>query len=422
MFNQNNFTNKLYGSIIYIEVIFMLIRESYLSKIRGFYDSNLIKILVGIRRCGKSVILDQIIKEIKDSKNVDDPHIISINFEFIEYESLRYYQKLNSYIKDKIVDNSIYYVFLDEIQNVDKFDLVVNSLRASISNISIFITGSNSKMLSDELSTVLSGRYVLFNINPLSYREYIELTKKDAYDLNSFWDYAKWGGLPNRCDFSNETDIKNYLHSVFDSIILRDIVNRLKLQDTILFNMILQYLIDITGREFSAENIFNFLEREYKKISTETLYTYIDALCKALIIKKVYRYDIHGKAVLKTLNKYYITDLGIAQIKNNNREFKKYVILENIVYNELLVRGYDIYIGKTRNGEVDFLVQKDGETKYIQVTYKLDNDDAIKREFGAFNSIADNYLKYVISLDEENFTKDGIKHLNLINFLMSDEF
>ena len=400
----------------------MLIRESYLSKIRGFYDSNLIKILVGIRRCGKSVILDQIIKEIKNGKNVDDSHIININFEFIEYESLRDYQKLNSYIKDRIIDDNIYYVFLDEVQNVEKFDLVVNSLRASISNISIFITGSNSKMLSDELSTVLSGRYVLFNINPLSYKEYIELTKKDAYNLNSFWDYAKWGGLPNRCEFSNETDIKNYLHSVFDSIILRDIVNRLKLQDTVLFNMILQYLIDITGREFSAENIINFLEKEYKKISSDTLYTYIDALCKALIIRKVYRYDIHGKAILKTLNKYYVTDLGIAQIKNNNNEFKKYVILENIVYNELLVREYDVYIGKTKNGEVDFLVKKDGETKYIQVTYKLDNEDTVEREFGAFSSIVDNYPKYVISLDEENFSKDGIRHINLIDFLMSDEF
>lgn len=407
---------------MFVEVIFMLIRESYLSKIRGFYDSNLIKILVGIRRCGKSVILDQIIKEIKNGKNVDDSHIININFEFIEYESLRDYQKLNSYIKDRIIDDNIYYVFLDEVQNVEKFDLVVNSLRASISNISIFITGSNSKMLSDELSTVLSGRYVLFNINPLSYKEYIELTKKDAYNLNSFWDYAKWGGLPNRCEFSNETDIKNYLHSVFDSIILRDIVNRLKLQDTVLFNMILQYLIDITGREFSAENIINFLEKEYKKISSDTLYTYIDALCKALIIRKVYRYDIHGKAILKTLNKYYVTDLGIAQIKNNNNEFKKYVILENIVYNELLVREYDVYIGKTKNGEVDFLVKKDGETKYIQVTYKLDNEDTVEREFGAFSSIVDNYPKYVISLDEENFSKDGIRHINLIDFLMSDEF
>lgn len=399
----------------------MLIREEYLSKIRGFYNSNLVKILVGIRRCGKSVILEQIINEIKDT-GVDDDHIININFEFIEYEELRDYKKLNSFIKERIKDKEIYYVFLDEIQNVDKFEDVINSLRASVKNISIFITGSNSKMLSDELSTVLSGRYVLFNINPLSYKEYITLTKKDAYEIDSFWDYAKWGGLPNRCEFDNETDIKNYLHSVFDSIILRDIVKRLNLQDTVLFDMILQYLIDTTGREFSAENIIKYLTKEYKKVSTETLYTYIDALCKALIIKKVYRYDVHGKGILKTLNKYYVTDLGIAQIKHNSNNFKNYILLENIVYNELISRNYDVYIGKTKTGEVDFIVNKDGNTKYIQVTYELNSDDVIEREFGAFNPIEDNYPKYVISLDKEDFSRDGIIHINLIDWLMDNNF
>lgn len=400
----------------------MLIRENYLSKIRGFYNSDLIKILVGIRRCGKSVILDQIIDELKNRQNIDERHIIKINFEFVEYEDLKDYKKLNSYIKNIIKDEKIYYLFLDEIQNVDKFEVVINSLRASVKNISIFITGSNSKMLSDELSTVLSGRYVLFNINPLSYKEYIELTGKDAYDMNSFWDYASWGGLPNRCEFVNETDIKNYLYNVFDSIILRDIVKRLNLQDTILFDRILQYLIDTAGREFSADNIIKFLEKEHKKISTETLYTYIDALCKALIIKKVYRYDIHGKAVLKTLNKYYVTDLGIAQIKNHNQEFKKYIVLENIVYNELIVRGYTVYIGKTKSGEVDFLAQKDNIKRYIQVTYELNSDEVIEREFGAFKTILDEYPKYVISLDEKDFSRDGIIHLNLIDFLMGVDF
>lgn len=399
----------------------MLIREDYLSKIRGFYNSNLVKILVGIRRCGKSVILEQIINEIKNTGIADD-HIININFEFIEYEELKDYKKLNSFIKEKIKDKEIYYVFLDEIQNVDKFEDVVNSLRASVKNISIFITGSNSKMLSDELSTVLSGRYVLFNINPLSYKEYIALTKKDAHKMDSFWDYAKWGGLPNRCDFNNETDIKNYLHSVFDSIILRDIVKRLNLQDTVLFDMILQYLIDTTGREFSAENIIKYLTKEYKKVSTETLYTYIDALCKALIIKKVYRYDVHGKSILKTLNKYYVTDLGIAQIKHNSNNFKNYILLENIVYNELISRNYDVYIGRTKTGEVDFIANKDGNTKYIQVTYELNSNAVIEREFSAFNPIEDNYPKYVISLDKENFSRDGIIHINLIDWLMDNNF
>ncbi len=401
----------------------MLLREDYLSKIRGFYDSDLIKILVGIRRCGKSVILSQIINELKEKRKVDENHIIFINFEFIEYEELLDYKKLNQYVKDKIQDNQIYYLFLDEIQNVDQFEKVINSLRASLKNISIFLTGSNSKMLSDELSSVLSGRYVLFNINPLSYKEYISLTKKDGKDLNTFWDYAKWGGLPNRCEFTDESDIKNYLHSVYDSIILRDVVRRLNLKDTILFDMILQYLIETTGREFSAENIIKYLNKENKNISNETLYSYIDALCKALIIKKVYRYDIAGKGVLKTLNKYYVTDLGIAQIKNNNPEFRSYVVLENIVYNELLNRNYEVYIGKTKNGEVDFLAKKDGNIKYFQVTYEMkDNEKTIAREFGALQAIEDNYPKYVLSLDKIDLSRDGIVHLNLIDFLLSDEF
>lgn len=401
----------------------MLLREDYLSKIRGFYDSDLIKILVGIRRCGKSVILNQIIEELKEKRKIDEKHIIFINFEFIEFEDLLDYKKLNKYIKDKIKDNKIYYLFLDEIQNVDNFEKVVNSLRASIKNISIFLTGSNSKMLSDELSSVLSGRYVLFNINPLSYKEYVSLTNKDGKDLDTFWDYAKWGGLPNRCEFTNEIDIKNYLHSVYDSIILRDVVKRLNLKDTVLFDMILQYLIETAGREFSADNIIKYLDKENKKISNETLYNYIDALCKALIIKKVYRYDIAGKGVLKTLNKYYATDLGIAQIKNNNPEFKSYVVLENIVYNELINRNYEVYIGKTKNGEVDFLVKKDGNIKYIQVTYEMKgNDSTIEREFGAYKSIEDNYPKYVISLDKIDLSRDGIIHLNLIDFLLSEEF
>lgn len=401
----------------------MLLREDYLSKIRGFYDSDLIKILVGIRRCGKSVILNQIIEELKVKRKIDEEHIIFINFEFIEFEDLLDYKKLNKYIEDKIKDNKIYYLFLDEIQNVDNFEKVVNSLRASIKNISIFLTGSNSKMLSDELSSVLSGRYVLFNINPLSYKEYVSLTKKDGNDLNTFWDYAKWGGLPNRCEFTNEIDIKNYLHSVYDSIILRDVVKRLNLKDTVLFDMILQYLIETAGREFSADNIIKYLDKENKKISNETLYNYIDALCKALILKKVYRYDIAGKGVLKTLNKYYATDLGIAQIKNNNPEFKSYVVLENIVYNELINRNYEVYIGKTKNGEVDFLVKKDGNIKYIQVTYEMEgHDNTIEREFGAYKSIEDNYPKYVISLDKIDLSRDGIIHLNLIDFLLSEEF
>ena len=208
----------------------MLKRESYLSRIRGFYNSDLIKILVGIRRCGKSVILRQIIDELKEN-GCDDEHIIFINFEYIEYEELRDYKKLNTFIKDKIIDKKRYYIFLDEIQKVEKFEEVINSLRASIDNTSIFITGSNSKLLSKELSTVLSGRYVLFNIYPLSYKEFTLLSKKNPLSEETFWNYVKWGGLPNRCEFSDDNNIRDYLHSVFDSIILRDVVDRLGLKD-----------------------------------------------------------------------------------------------------------------------------------------------------------------------------------------------
>lgn len=398
-------------------VMKMLKREIYLSRIRGFYNSDLVKILVGIRRCGKSVILKQIINELKE-QGIDDEHIIYINFEFIEYENLRDYRELNKYIKEKIIDQKKYYIFLDEIQKVEKFEEVVNSLRASIENISIFITGSNSKLLSNELSTVLSGRYVLFNIYPLSYKEFIEITGKDGKDEKNFWDYVKWGGLPNRTQFTDESNIKDYLHSVFDSIILRDVVDRLGLKDTILFNLLLQYVVDITGREFSAENIIKYLKSEGKSVSTETIYMYLDALCKALMIKKIYRYDIHGKAILKTLNKYYMTDLGIAQIKNNNFEINKCYAIENVVYNELLIRGYEVYIGKTKNGEIDFIATNDKEKLYFQVSYLLDQPKTVEREFGAYKDIKDNCPKYVISLDNTDFSRDGIIHKNIIEWLL----
>ena len=395
----------------------MLKREIYLSRIRGFYDSDLIKILVGIRRCGKSVILKQIIEEIKE-KGIEEDHILYINFEFVEFEDLKDYKKLNGYIKEKIKDNKKYYIFLDEIQNVEKFEIIVNSLRASLENISIFITGSNSKLLSNELSTVLSGRYVLFNIYPLTYKEYIELTGKNSKEEESFWDFVKWGGLPNRVQFTDEINIKDYLHSVFDSIILRDVVERLGLKDTTLFNLILQYLIDITGREFSANNIIKYLKSEGKIISTETLYTYIDALCKALIIQKIYRYDIHGKAILKTLNKYYMTDLGIAQIKNNNFEINKCFAIENVVFNELVARGYEVYIGKLNPGEIDFIASKSNERKYFQVTYLLSDKKVEEREFGALKKIEDNYPKYVISLDKTDFSQNGVIHKNIVDWLL----
>lgn len=398
----------------------MLKRELYLKKIRDFYDSDLIKILVGIRRSGKSVILSQIIEELKN-RGINADHIIYINFEFIEFEELTDYKKLNKYVKDKIIDNSLYYLFFDEIQNVEKFEKVINSLRAS-QKVSIFITGSNSRLLSEELSTVLSGRYVTFKVNPLSYKEVLELRGMKKSTNEVFEDYMKWGGLPNRFEFKNEESIKNYLYGVFDSIILRDVVERLKIRDIPLFNLILQYIIDTIGREFSAENIMNFLKSEGRDVSTLTIYSYIEALCKALLIRKVYRYDVHGRAVLKTLNKYYVTDLGIAQIKNNKTEIDKCYAIENIVYNELIIKGYDVFTGKTKKGEIDFVATKPNRKIYIQVAFSIPNEETKEREFGAFSIINDNYPKYVISLDKLNYEYNGIKHVNLIDFLLDEDF
>ena len=399
---------------------FMLKRENYLSKIRDFYDSDLIKILVGIRRCGKSVILEQIIDELKERK-IDDNHIIYVNFEFIEFDDLTDYRKLNSYVKNKIQDDKLYYLFFDEIQNVDNFEKVINSLRAS-QNVSIFITGSNSRLLSDELSSILSGRYVSFKINPLSYKEVLQLKNKEKSDDDTFVDYMKWGSLPNRFQFTNENAIKNYLYDVFDSIILRDVVERLKVRDTVLFNLILQYVVDTIGREFSAENIINFLKNEGREVSNLTIYSYLDALCKALLIKKVYRYDVHGRAVLKTLNKYYVTDLGIAEIKNSNTRFDLSYALENIVYNDLLIKGYDVYTGKSKKGEIDFVAIKKDKKIYIQVAYTVSNEETKQREFGAFDVINDNYPKYVLTLDKLSYEYNGIKHINIIDFLLSEDF
>ena len=398
----------------------MLKRELYLKRIRDFYDSDLIKILVGIRRCGKSVILEQIIEELKN-KGINEDHIIYVNFEFIEFEELTDYKKLNNYIKEKIKDSSMYYIFFDEIQNVENFEKVVNSLRAS-QKVSIFITGSNSRLLSEELSTILSGRYVSFRINPLSYKEVLQLKGIEKSTDEAFQDFMKWGSLPNRFQFQNEEAIKNYLYGVFDSIILRDVVERLKIRDTALFNLILQYIIDTIDREFSAENIINFLKNEGREVSTLTIYSYIEALCKALLIRKVYRYDVHGKAVLKTLNKYYVTDLGIAQIKNNKTEIDKSYAIENIVYNELIIKGYDVFTGKTKKGEIDFVATKPNKKIYIQVAYSIPNEETKKREFGAYDNINDNYPKYVISLDKITYEYNGIKHVNLIDFLLDDEF
>lgn len=400
----------------------MLIREKYLSQIRDFYnETSLIKIIYGLRRSGKSVILTQIIDEIK-AKGINDEQIIYINFESLDYSFIKNAKDLNDYIKSLVKNKKIYYVFLDEIQKIDDFEKGINSLRIT-NQFSIFITGSNSKMTFLELSTDLSGRYVSFRVLPLSFKEVVELTNTPKEEYKKLLlDIFEWGTLPQRFSFNNERAKLNYISDVYDSILLKDVVERLNIKDITSFNKILQYVLETEGKEFSVTNVLNYLKQEHHEIANDTLYNYLEALCSTFIMNKVYRYDIQGKSVLKTLNKYYASDLGVKKIKTNNKELNYSIALENIVYNDLISKGYEVFIGKTKKGEVDFVATKNKDLKYIQVCYTLSSDETIKREFGAYDSINDSYEKYVISIDEENYSRNGIKHINIFDFLMDENF
>ena len=396
-------------------------REKYLKKIRGFYHTeSLIKIIYGMRRSGKSVILTQIIDELKDF-GIKDENIIYINFESLKYDFIKNAKDLFNYIESLKVNNKKYYVFFDEIQKVEDFEKGINSLRIT-NNYSIFITGSNSRMTLLELSTDLSGRYVSFKVNPLSFKEIVEMNEVKYKDYeNVLLDFFKWGGLPQRFVFNEIIDRENYLSSVYDSIILKDIVERLGIKDIASFNKVLQYILDTESREFSRDNIIEYLKKEYHEIANDTLYNYLEAFTTTFIMNKVYRYDIHGKNILKTLNKYYTNDLGIKQIKTNSEELNLSVSLENVVYNDLIGKDYKVYIGKTKRGEIDFVAQKNGLTKYIQVCYDLSEEKTRDREVNAFNEFESNE-KYIITMDKNNYNVNGIKILNIFDFLMNDDF
>ena len=399
----------------------MLIREKYLSKIRSFYHTeSLIKIIYGMRRSGKSVILKQIMDEII-KLGVSEDNVIYINFESLKYDFIKNAKDLYNYIESLKTNKNKYYVFLDEIQKVEEFEKGINSLRIT-NDYSIFITGSNSRMTLLELSTDLSGRYVSFRINPLSFKEIVELTNTEEKDYeNLLYDVFKWGGLPQRFLFTNDEDKTNYLSSVYDSIILKDIVERLGIKDIASFNKVLQYMLDTETREFSRDNVIEYLKREYHEIANDTLYNYLKAFSTTFIMNKVYRYDVHGKNILKTLNKYYANDLGIKQIKTNNEEINYSVALENIVYNDLIGKGYKVFIGKTKKGEIDFIASKNNKFKYIQVCFDLSDESTRIREFNAFDDIDDNN-KFIITLTKKDYSTNDVKQINIFDFLMNDEF
>ena len=397
----------------------MIIREIYLSKIRPFYDQDLIKVIMGIRRCGKSVLLLQIIDELKE-KGIEEKQIIYINFENEDYSFIKNDIDLHNYIKEKITNKEKYYLFFDEIQNVKDWEKAINSFKTS-KNVSIFITGSNSDLLSGELATHLAGRYVSFKIYPLTFSEVCELKNiKEKEDIEeAFDDYITWGGMPQRFMLTDEMQTKTYLSDVYDSIVVKDIITRFGIKDLDLFNRIVEYIVTTPSQNFSAESLSNyFANKDNREVSKVTLYNYLEYMTKAMLINKADRYDIRGKRILNGKYKYYLTDLGLGQVKNIGKRQQLGAYLENIVYNELISRGYDVKIGNLEKAEIDFIATRFKEKIYIQVAYILADDTVIDREFGAYKGIEDNYPKYVLTMDKHDFSQEGIIHKNVIDWLL----
>ena len=400
----------------------MIIREKYLSKIRPFYDQDLIKVIMGIRRCGKSVTLMQIIDELKE-KGIQESQIIYINFEYEDYAFIKTDIDLHEFITEKMVNKEKYYLFFDEIQNVKGWEKAINSFKAS-KNVSIFITGSNSDLLSGELATYLAGRYVSFKIYPFTFKEVCQLKNiTDKNDLEeAFNDYITWGGLPQRFMLTDEMQIKTYLSDIYNSIIVKDIIERFNIKDLDLFNRIVEYIVTTPSQNFSAESLSNyFVNNDNREVSKATLYNYLEYMTKAMMINKADRYDVRGKRILTGKYKYYLTDLGIGQVMNVGKRPQLGAYLENIVYNELVSRGYDVKVGNLEKAEIDFIATRFKEKIYIQVAYILADDKVIDREFGAYKGIEDNYPKYVLTMDKFDFSQDGIIHKNVIDWLLEED-
>ncbi|MBM7562527.1 ATP-binding protein [Fusibacter tunisiensis] len=399
----------------------MIKREKYLEEIRKVMGKQVIKVLLGMRRVGKSTLLLQIQEELL-SQGVEKDQIISLNFEWLEFEPLKEYKTLYEYIESKKIEGKKTYVFLDEVQEVEGFEKVANSLNSK-GDTEVFITGSNSKLLSGELATYLTGRFYTIEVLPLSYREVYEGFTNFDVGLSTkesvFLDYLKTGGMPGKFQFEEERTAKNYLMDMYQSILLRDIVKRYNVRDVDLLQRFMLYLIHNIGQIFSAITITNYLKSEGRKLSKETIYNHIEAAKSTYLVHGVPRYNIKGKELIKTNEKYFINDLGIRNLYfDNEKDIGQ--ALENVVYLELRRRNYEIYVGKFDDKEVDFIAIDGDTTKYIQVTYLLAEESTIEREFSVLESIEDNFPKMVISMDRVNRSRNGIEHKNIIDFLLED--
>lgn len=398
----------------------MIKRELYLSKLRPFYDSSLIKVLYGVRRSGKSEILKQIKDELIE-KGISANHIIYINFENLDNFPYLNAISLHTHISEKIIDKNTYYLLFDEIQLVNDFERVINSLKAS-KNVSLFVTGSNASLLSGELATLLTGRYISIKIMPFVFNEMVELKKlsNPAMDINVlFNDYLKWGGMPQRYEMDNEQSLTNYLEDLLTSIIYKDILMDEKKANKRLILKIINYLFENTGKIFSDNKVYNALTNTTVDLRKNSVYDIIHRILDAMLVSKCPRYDIQGKNVMTLYEKYYVVDLGLRTALHLN-DFPNYgANIETILYNEFIARGYQVYVGKTYKGEVDFLIINGNKRVYVQACYKLsESNQTREREFNAFSTIADSYKKYVLSTDSEDYSYNGIEHLNIIDYLL----
>ncbi len=404
----------------------MIERKTYIEQIKPFINTDLIKVLTGIRRSGKSILLKLLVEEIK-KMGINSEQIISLNFEDIKNKRLCTAESLNDFILSEAKKGEKNYLFLDEIQEVENWEKVINSLRIQEEyNFDIFITGSNAKLLSGELATYLAGRYVEFKIFPFSFSEfYVALEEQQENNKitkdEAFKQYIKFGGMPFLYNLKfNYPASMQYLADIYSSIILKDITQRNKIRDIDLLERIIKYILANIGNTFSANSLVKFFKSENRKVAIDTILNYIKFCEEAMLIYRVERYDLLGKKILTINEKYYIADHGIREaiLESNERDINQ--VFENIIYLELLRRGYKVKIGKINELEIDFICEKNSNEKiYIQVAYLLASEETLKREFTPLEKIGDNFPKYIISYDQFDFSKNGIKHINIVDFLMN---
>ncbi len=399
----------------------MIIREAYLRQIVPLIDKNLIKVLTGVRRSGKTVLLSQI-QDYLLKNGRSKSQIINISLESKKNKKFKDGDVLYEYLISACEKlNAKAYIFLDEIQIVSGWEEVVSSLLVDV-DCDVYITGSNSKLLSGELATLIAGRYIQIHVYPFTLSEakqMLEQTGKFKSDEELFQNYLKYGGLPMRFSLE-EISLETYLSDTYDAIVVKDIIQRNNIKDTNLLNIILAFLMDNIANTFSARSIVAALKQEGISTTVETVIAYIDYIKKAMVVYSAQRYDIKGKKLLTTNEKYYTVDLGLRNCVKASGEIDYNKLYENIVYLELLCRGYDVKVGKTDDYEIDFVAYKGSDILYVQVCYLLASPETVEREFGNLERIKDNYPKYVISGDLPDFSRNGIKHYNIVKFLLNE--